>query len=180
MTGTIIVKNTGTWFKDNMLNAFDEIDVNISATTTSGDLNRNSTENTFRTYNLTFTIVNVKNTVNLALNDYQNEKEKIKTLTIEFISKSILNQEFLVSILENENFIGPIMSEDGDSFTMEGSEPTSIVMKGFNSYVKDKLGIDLDFDRTWNYCYLKRNNVSYPWGKIKGQLTILQTLQYLA
>ena len=180
MTGTIIVKNTGSWFEDNMLNAFDEVDVNISATTTSGDLNRNSTENTFRTYNLTFTIVNVKNTVNLALNDYQNEKEKIKTLTIEFISKSILNQEFLVSILENENFIGPIMSGDGDSFTLEGSEPTSIVMKGFNSYIKDKLGIDLDFDRTWNYCYLKRNNVSYPWGKIKGQLTILQTLQYLA
>lgn len=180
MTGTLVVKDTGTWFQQNRLNAFDEIQIQLQATTRSGDLNRDSTESPIKTYNLEFTIVNVKNTVNLALNDYQNESENIKTLTIEFITKSVLNQEFLISVLENENFIGPIMSGDGDSFTMEGSEPVSIVMKGFNTHIKDKLGIDLDFDRTWNYCYLKRNNVSYPWGKIKGQPTILQTLQYLA
>ena len=180
MTGTLVVKDTGTWFQQNRLNAFDEVQIQLLATTRSGDLNRDFTESSIKTYNLEFTIVNVKNTVNLAINDYQNESENIKTLTIEFITKSVLNQEFLISVLENENFIGPIMSGDGDSFTMEGSEPVSVVLKGFNTHIKDKLGIDLDFDRTWNYCYLKRNNVSYPWGKIKGQPTILQTLQYLA
>ena len=162
MSGVIIIKNIGDWSNELKLNGFDEIAVKLG------------------NQNLLFEVTNVKNTVDLANSEYQNAAENVKVLTIEFMSKSLLTKQFLSSMLEDENFMGPIISKEGSSFTLEGSEPTEIVMKGFDQYLKAKFDITLDANETFNYCYLKKNNISYPWGKIKGQATILQTMQWLA
>lgn len=181
ITGQMVIRESGLWFQQNNLNAFDEVVVTLKGQESSGTLNMaDSRTSTTKTYNFVFDITNVKNTLDLALNDFQSYNEDIKSLTIEFVSQSILNKEFIGSILENENFIGPIFANESHKFDLNGSEPVGVELKGFNQYINDKLGIKIDGDDTWNYCYLKKNNVSYPWGKIKGQPTILQTMQYLS
>jgi hypothetical protein len=183
MSGSLIIRDLGDWSNEFNLNGFDELDVKIQGINKSGPLSGEgaSSENE-EAYTLSFEITSIKNTVSLSNNLFQNGAENAKAITIDFVSKSILNKEFLSSLLEDENFIGPIaggQEDDIDRFELEGSEPVSLQIQSFNSYLKQKLDIDLDVDRTWNYCYLKKNNVSYPWGKLKGQPTILQTLQYL-
>ncbi len=181
MTGTIIVKDVGDWSGEMDLNAFDEVVVKLASKRVSGDLGTGTEdEERFKTYNLKFEITNIKNTVNLANSAYQNGLETAKALTIEFVSKSVLTKEFLSSLLEEDNFIGPIINSNVENFELSGTQANTVSLKGFNNYLKEKLDITLDGDRTWNYCYLKKNNVSYPWGKLKGQPTILQTLQYLS
>ena len=180
MTGTMIIRDTGEWLRTYSVKPSDEIIINLNAKSVSGDLNRDRQESNIKNYSLVFEVTNVKNTITLSSDEYQSDSETIKALTIEFISKSVLNKEFLSSLLENENFIGPIYSNTVEKFTLKGTEPTKVQLKGFNDYIQEKFNIRINGDRTWNYCYLKKNNVSYPWGKIKGQPTILQTLQYLA
>jgi len=180
MTGTLVIRDTGEWLRTYTVKPNDEIQFTLNTKNISGTLNRDRNDSTIKNYELVFEITNVKNTITVSSEDFQTATETIKALTIEFISKSILNKEFLDSILGEENFIGPIFSEEADSFTLRGSESPSVQLNGFNSYIKDKFNIEIDGDKTWNYCYLKKNNISYPWGKIQGQPTILQTLQYLA
>jgi hypothetical protein len=180
MTGTLIIRDTGDWLRTYGVKSSDEIRFNLKAKKVSGILHRDRDESIIKNYDMTFEITNVKNTVTLSSDEYQTETETIKALTIEFIAKNVLNKEFLSSALETENFIGPIYSDEIERKTLSGEVPTSVELIGFNKYLKQKFNIKLDGDRTFNYCYLKRNNISYPWGKIQGQPTILQTLQYLA
>ena len=180
MTGTLVMRDTGDWLRTYTVKPNDEIQFTLNTKSISGVLNRDRNDSTIKNYELIFEVTNVKNTITVSSDDFQTSTETIKALTIEFISKSILNKEFLTSILGEENFIGPIFSETSDNFTLLGSESPSVKLNGFNSYIKDKFKIEIDGDKTWNYCYLKKNNISYPWGKVQGQPTILQTLQYLA
>lgn len=179
MSGTIILKDIGDWSNEMQLNAFDEIHIKFNAQTRAIELSGQS-KSIIKSYDLVFEIVNIKTTVDNANKAYQNSLEKARMLTIEFVSKNIITKEFLSSLLEDENFIGPIFNDGIEQFTLSGDEGGEIQLKGFNDYLKKKLNITLDGDRTWNHCYLKKNNVSYPWGKLRGQPTILQTLQYLA
>jgi len=180
MTGTLVIRDTGEWLGTYGVRPNDEIHFNLNAKTVSGTLNRDRNDSFIKNYSLIFEVTNVKNTVTLSTDEFQNSSETIKALTIEFITKSILNKEFLSSVLDNENFIGYIYSDEPDTFQLSGLSGPSVELRGFNSYLKEKFEIEIDGDKTWNYCYLKKNNVSYPWGKIQGQQTLLQTLEYLA
>lgn len=182
ITGTLIVKDIGDWSNELNLKSFDEIDIILQGVEKEGGLgSQNEQENSQEKLSLTFEITNIKNTVNQANSVFQNGLENVKTLTIEFVNKSVLSKEFLSSVLEDENFIGPIMGDgQAETYELTGELPVSIQMQSFDTYLKNKLDIDIDSNKTWNYCFLKKNNVSYPWGKLKGQPTILQTLQYLA
>jgi hypothetical protein len=180
MTGTLVIRDTGEWLGTYGVRPNDEIHFNLNAKTVSGTLNRDRNDSFIKNYSLIFEVTNVKNTVTLSSDEFQNSSETIKALTIEFITKSILNKEFLSSVLDNENFIGYIYSDEPDTFQLSGLSGPSVELRGFNSYLKEKFEIEIDGDKTWNYCYLKKNNVSYPWGKIQGQQTLLQTLEYLA
>lgn len=180
MSGTLIVKDIGDWSNELNLKTFDQLFISFVSKRRGTELDGNISGSVLGTNNLVFEITNIKNTVNLANQAFQNGLENTKVITIEFVSKSIISKELLSSILGDENFIGPIASNENVNVTFEGEDGESITMTGFNSYVQEKLGMSIDSDPTFNYCYLKRNNVSYPWGKLKGQPTILQTLQYLA
>lgn len=182
VTGTLVVKETTNWFHENNLQAFDEVIIKIRGQSSTGELNFDSSEQDFqaaKTY--IFDITNVNNTLDLATNEFQKYDEDLKSLTIEFVSQSVLNKEFLGSILETENFIGPIFgSYSGNLGQYELPEGSLPEFTGFNGFIKKKFGINIEGNSTANYCYLKKNNISYPWGKIKGQPTIIETLQYLA
>jgi hypothetical protein len=180
MSGTLMVKDVGDWSNEMQLNSFDEIVIKLNSKKAPDELDGDASSSTINSKTFVFEIINVKNSVDSANQAYQNSIETTRAITIEFVSKSIITKEFLSSMLEDENFIGPIINSEGEKFELEGSEPTGVELKGFDTYLRQKLGINLDADRTWNHCYLKKNNVSYPWGKLKGQPTILQTLQYLA
>lgn len=180
MSGTLIVKDIGDWSNEINLKTFDQLSVSFVSKKRDAELDGSISGSVLGTNNLIFEITNIKNTVNLANQAFQNALENTRVITIEFVSKSIISKELLSSLLGDENFIGPIASNDNVNVTLDGEEGTSITMTGFNSYIQEKLGMSIDADPTFNYCYLKRNNVSYPWGKLKGQPTILQTLQYLA
>ena len=179
MQGTLVVKDIGDWSSEMQLNAFDEVLISINTKKTADELSGDDSSS-IKLNSFTFEIVNVKNTVDLANSAYQNSLETTKAVTIQFVSKSILTSEFLASLLEDENFIGPIINPDPVKVKLNGGESTEITIRGFDQYLKEKLNIVLDGTPTWNVCYLKKNNVAYPWGKLKGQATILQTLQYLA
>jgi hypothetical protein len=180
MSGTLIVKDVGDWSNELNLKTFDQLFISFVSKRRGIELDGNISGSVLSTNNLIFEITNIKNTVNLANQAFQNGLENTKVITIEFVSKSIISKELLSSLLGDENFIGPIASNSNVNVTLDGEESQSITMTGFNSYIQEKLGMSIDADPTFNYCYLKRNNVSYPWGKLKGQPTILQTLQYLS
>jgi len=180
MTGTIVVKDVGDWSNEMKLNAFDEVHISLNFQKRDNELSGSDESSNIKKQNLIFEIVNVKNTVDIANTAYQNSLETSKILTIEFVAKSILSSEFLSSLLEDDNFIGPIIKSEPAVVTLNGENKTEIKIKGFNQYLQEKLNINLDGTPTWNVCYLKKNNLSYPWGKLKGQPSILQTLQYLA
>ena len=179
MQGTLVVKDIGDWSSEMQLNAFDEVLISINTKKTADELSGDDSSS-IKLNSFTFEIVNVKNTVDLANSAYQNSLETTKAVTIQFVSKSILTSEFLASLLEDENFIGPIINPDPVKVKLNGGESTEITIRGFDQYLKEMLKIVLVGTPTWNVCYLKKNNVAYPWGKLKGQATILQTLQYLA
>jgi hypothetical protein len=180
MQGTIVLKDIGDWSSEMQLNAFDEVLISFNTKKSSDELAGGESSANLKLKSFTFQIVNVKNTVDLANSTFQNSLETTKAVTIQFVSKSILTSEFLSSLLEDENFIGPIINPEPVKVQLNGEESTEITIKGFDQYLKEKLNIVLDGTPTWNVCYLKKNNVAYPWGKLKGQATILQTLQYLA
>lgn len=183
ISGTMIIRDIGDWSNEIDLKAFDEIDIGLNLRINPGSLGGSETGSISSSSTLSFEITNVKETVNLANQAFQNASETTKAVTLNFVSKNVLSTEFLSSVLEDENFIGPIAGNADVTFQDNQSEtPTSFTarMKGFDSYINEKLQLNLDAEKTLNFCYLKRNNVSYPWGKLKGQPTILQTLQYLA
>lgn len=180
MSGTMVIEDVGDWSNEMHLNAFDEIEIILNIKKRANELSGANDGSVIESTTLSFEVTNVKNSVDIANQSYQNSLEKTKAVTIEFISKNVMARELLSSLLEDDNFIGPIISKNGDEFDLTGTQPTTVKMKGFDTYLKQKLKIDIDGDRTWNYCYLKKNNMSYPWGKLRGQPTILQTMQYLA
>lgn len=180
MSGTIIVKDIGDWSNEMQLSTFDEVAISLNFKEPRDELNGDGTGSTIGSKSFIFEITSIKNTVDAANKAYQNAVEKTKVLTIEFTSKNILSKEFLSSILDDENFIGPIVADKPVKVELDGEKTSSIEMKGFNKYLANKTGIQLDAEPTSNFCYLKKNNVSYPWGKLRGQPTILQTLQYLS
>jgi len=120
MSGTLIVKDIGDWSNEINLMAFDQLSISFVSKIPPLELDGESSGSVLGTNNLVVEITNIKNTVNLANQAFQNSLENTKAITIESVSKSIISKELLSSLLGDENFICPIASDGNVNVTLGG------------------------------------------------------------
>jgi hypothetical protein len=160
--GTLFIKDIYSWSELLNLHSFEKLKIEFIE-------RYPSEEKPLKITQLEFNIFSVSQAINRPIQLIVEDLQKYTLLKIEFETNDILTSQTYGTFFTPENdFVGYIATDD----TTE--------VKGLVNEIFKKLDIEnYEIEPTFNGIWLKSNEISYPWGKNKGQISIYSLMQYI-
>jgi len=163
----------------------------------SGDLNLTGTEKLIvelfsditysNTKTIEFKIFSIQQVTNTGTNVSMNQFEYFNAIKIDFSTDNILSESTEYDILNlGDDFVGYISINESTDNNFIEETATSISnlqnknVPGLINEVFKKFGIDeYEIEASHNGVWIRANELTYPWAKSKGQVSLEQLLKYV-
>jgi hypothetical protein len=160
--GTLFINDIFSWSEILNVHSFEKLKIEFVEKTPSED-------KPLKFVKLEFNVIAVAQVTNRPLALTTEDLQKYTTIRIDFTSNDVFSSSFDASFFPPGNdFVGYIAAD-------ENSE-----IKGLVNEIFKKLNIqNFEIEPTFNGIWIKSNEISYPWAKNKGQLSLSTLMQYI-
>ena len=160
--GSLYIKDIYNWSEELNLHSFSKIIVKF--------IDKVPTEEIPTKMNsLEFNVISVSQVTNRPMTAMTNDTQTLTIIRIDFTSEDIFSKNLDENFFpEGNDFVGFIASENN-------SQIPGLVNKIFQ-----KLNItNYEIEPTYNGIWIKSNEITYPWAKNKGQISLSNLMQYI-